>query len=213
MLFENREEGGRKLGELLLTKNYVHPIVVGLPRGGVITAWEVAQQLDCPLQVVIIRKIGSPIDPEYGIGAMSEDEECFFSPGADLFDVESYDIKKIIEMERLELRRRIKEYRGEELRIPSQQTIIVVDDGLATGVTASCAAKFLKKFNPQKIILAVPVGPRIIRSYLSDLYDEIVILERPLNFLGVGNWYKDFKQTSDEEVLEILNPHKKGDVS
>ncbi|HLW55803.1 MAG TPA: phosphoribosyltransferase family protein [Bacteriovoracaceae bacterium] len=212
MLFKNREYGGRKLGEFLLAKNFENPIIIGLPRGGVVTAAEVAKILNCPLQVVIVRKIGSPIDPEYGIGAMSEDEKCFFAPAAELFDTESEEVQSIVHTEREELKRRIKEYRGEELKIPPGRIIIIVDDGLATGVTASAAAKYLRKFKPQKLIFAAPVGPRTVHSYLKELCDEIILLETPPHFMGVGSWYDDFKQTTDAEVLDILKSNKSGDV-
>lgn len=213
MLFKSREDGGRKLGEFLLTKKFENPIIIGLPRGGVVTAAEVAKILKCPLQVAIVRKIGSPIDPEYGIGAMSEDEKCFFAPAAELFDTESEEVQSVVHAEREELRRRIKEYRGEELKIPANRIIIIVDDGLATGVTASAAAKYLKKFKPQKLIFAAPVGPRTVRNYLKELCDEIILLETPLNFMGVGSWYDNFKQTTDAQVLNILKTNMSDDVS
>jgi len=211
MLFKNRADGGEKLGNFLLNKNIENPIIIGLPRGGVITAAEVARILNCPLEIVIVRKIGSPQDPEYGIGAMSEDEECFFGPGADFFDLEGVEVQQIIEEEREELRRRIKKYRNRELMDMKDKTLIVVDDGLATGVTASAAIKFLKKKNPKSILFAVPVGPRLVRHYLKELCDEIIILEKPTHFLGVGNWYEEFKQTTDEEVTELLK--YRGDVT
>ncbi|MFA5584088.1 MAG: phosphoribosyltransferase family protein [Bacteriovoracaceae bacterium] len=211
MIFKNRSDGGKKLGEFLLSKNIENPLVIGLPRGGVVTAKEVAQILKCPLEIVIVRKIGSPQDPEYGIGAMSEDEECFFGPGADFFDIHGTEVQQIVEEERQELRRRIKQYRGRELMDMKDKTLIVVDDGLATGVTASAAIKFLKKKRPQRIIFAVPVGPRLVRHYLKELCDEIIVLEKPDHFLGVGNWYDEFEQTSDEEVIELMK--YRGDVT
>lgn len=212
MKFKNREDGGKQLGEFLLKRHFEKPIVIGLPRGGVVTAFEVAVVLKCPLEIVMVRKIGSPDDPEYGIGAMSEDEECFFSPQSSVYDLESDAVQSVIEEERVELRRRIKAYRGQALDIASGQTIILVDDGLATGVTATAALKFLKKFKPNKIIFAAPVGPSRVHGYLNDLCDEIILLNRPNPFGSVGGWYEEFEQTTDAEVKAILNRQKRGDA-
>lgn len=211
MLFKDRKDGGRKLAQVLLTHHFKNPIVVGLPRGGVVTAKEVSRILSCPMEIVIVRKIGSPEDPEYGIGAMSEDEECFFAPQAYQYDLGSDEVQSIIQDEKEELRRRIKLYRGHHLDLPFGKTIILVDDGLATGVSATAALKYLKNFNPQKLIFAAPVGPQRIRSYFKDLCDEIILLERPDDFISVGSWYDEFNQTSDAEVKSILNDDKWGD--
>lgn len=204
MLFKNRAQGGRKLGDFLAQRHFENPIVIALPRGGVVTAAQVARALHCPMDLLVVRKIGAPGDEEYGIGAMSEDEECFFSPGADLFDVSADEVQEVIKAERLELQRRIKLYRNRELKTVRGHTVIVVDDGLATGVTATAAIKYLRKKGPLKIVFAVPVGPQMVGSYLKELCDEVIILERPPFFSGIGLAYEDFSQTSDEEVMRLL---------
>lgn len=217
-IFENRRDAGKKLGKLLATKKYNAPIVLALPRGGVTVADEVAHILNAHLDVVIARKVGAPGQAEFGIGAISENEIPIFNPSTmNYFDLNSNDVISTIDSEINELRRRILHYRqGRILESMHGKTIILVDDGLATGVSAAAAGKFLRTLKPQKIILAVPVAPHEIDSFVREQFDEIICLYQPLNFSAVGIWYDDFTQVEDDEVMKVLekyNPNPSEEVS
>lgn len=208
-MFKNRVEAGQKLGEALLQREISSPLILALPRGGVPVANETAKALKTSLDVVIARKIGAPHHSEYGIGALSEDEAVLF--GQDVLssiDINGEDVKAVIDAEKEELRRRVSHYRGErKLQKLQGKSLILVDDGLATGVTAAAAGKFLRKFNPSKIILAVPVGPKDINPLVQELFDEIICLYQPENLRAVGLWFDDFEQVEDDEVIRILQQY------
>lgn len=210
-LFKDRVEAGKKLGAALKKKKITAPFVLALPRGGVVIGAEVAKILQCPLDVVISRKIGFPGHLEYGIGALSEDEVPLFNPSIlKYFEYDSQDVTQIVEEEKIEMKRRLKLYRDSRpLEKLETKTVILVDDGLATGVTAAAAGKFLKKLSPKKLILAVPVGPREISPLIEQQFDEIFCLYQPINFHGVGVWFNDFTQVEDREVLRILSKKTK----
>jgi predicted phosphoribosyltransferase len=166
----------------------------------------VAQTLNAPLDVVISRKIGAPGNEEFGIGAISENEGPYFAPSYSvLYDLHSPEVLSTVLREKAELRRRIQFYRhGASLPLMNQRTVIVVDDGLATGVSAIAAGLFLRTLNPLKLILAVPVAPDDYARDLRKYYDEIVCPFFIENLMSVGSWYRDFPQVSDEEVLATL---------
>lgn len=205
-VYEDRSQAGVILANVLMTHHIQDPLVIALPRGGVPVAKEIAKQLGVQLDVVIVRKIGMPGNREYGIGAMSEDLKPLFN-SVIFRDISENnpEIKKIVNEEKEELLRRIKLYRGErELPDLTGKTVILVDDGIATGITAAVAARFLKERGAQKIILAAPVGPRTISKILKETIDEFVCPNQPLDFSAVGLWYSDFHQITDEEVLDTL---------
>ncbi len=217
-IFENRRDAGKKLGKLVATKKYNAPVVLALPRGGVTVADEVAHILNAHLDVVIARKVGAPGQAEFGIGAISENEIPIFHPSTmNYFDLTKLQVVSTVDSEINELKRRILHYRqGRSLESMSGKTIIVVDDGLATGVSAAAAGKFLRTLKPQKLILAVPVAPHEIDPFVSEQFDDIVCLYQPLNFSAVGIWYEDFTQVEDNEVMKILekyNPDLSREVS
>jgi predicted phosphoribosyltransferase len=205
-MFVDRTDAGKELGEYLRLKKIPDPVVFALPRGGVTVAKEVAERLGVSLDVIIARKIGSPDQPEYGIGALSEDEVPLFNPEiVRYFDLKGPEISAIVAEEKAELRRRISYYRqGRKLPSLKGKTAILVDDGLATGVTAAAAGEFLKKLHPEKSVLAVPIGPREISPMVKEQFDEIICLQRPEFLQAVGLWYEDFTQVQDDEVLETL---------
>lgn len=205
--YQDRAHSGRVLSEAVAELHIQNPIVLGLPRGGVPVAAEVARQLAVPMDVLIVRKIGAPFNPEYGIGAICEDLVPVMSAQSFLpvEDIEE-DVAEIIENEKRELSRRIKLYRGDrKLPLLKNQTVILVDDGLATGVTASAAGKYVKSMGAKLVILAVPVGPQHRSSLLSKSVDQVVCPYTPSGFSGVGNWYFHFSQVSDDEVIQVLN--------
>jgi putative phosphoribosyl transferase len=209
VFFADRVNAGKKLGHALEYLQEEKPIILALPRGGVVVADEVAKILNVPMDVVIARKIGAPGHPEYGIGAISEDEVPSFNLEiVPYIDLRSPLVHEIVEDETNELRRRVKLYRGgHQLPQMTNKTVIVVDDGLATGVTALAAAKYLRTFNPKKLILAIPVGPLEVNLELKEIYDEILCLHSLQDFRSVGRWYQSFEQVEDSEVLHILKKY------
>jgi putative phosphoribosyl transferase len=208
-IFQNRIHAGKILGEKLLVRGFMNPVVLALPRGGVPVANEVARVLGAPLDVVIARKIGSPGHQEFAIGAMSEDCVPYFNKRTiHIYDIAGAEIKAIVNTESEEVHRRIKMYRGER-PLPSMQDrpVIVVDDGLATGATAAAAGAFIRKFHPRELIFAAPVCPTLISGEVKEEFDEIVCAQSIRDFQAVGLWYQDFRQVEDKEVMEILNQH------
>lgn len=208
-LFLNRLDAGKKLGYFLKEQKFHNAIILALPRGGVVVADEVARELQISLDVVIARKIGAPGQPEYGIGAISENSiPAFNSSAINIFDPSSQEIQTIIQEETEELRRRIQLYRGgHDLPSIKGKTVIVIDDGLATGATATAAAKFLRTCGPEELILAVPVGPNDPGPDVVNSYDRVICLHALSNLRGVGLWYDDFTQVEDDEVLRILKKY------
>lgn len=181
-------------------------VVVGLPRGGVPVAYEIARRFNSPLDIIIVRKLGAPGNPEYGIGAVAEDYGGLVNTRELRRLGVSYDaLEKLVTEERAELERRSQQFRAEHPAVPVEgRTAILVDDGLATGVTATAAARVLYQRGAKRLILAVPVGaPATIRSLEAEV-DQVVCLMAPGDFQAVGAWYSDFSQTTDEEVVRLL---------
>lgn len=208
-MFKDREDAGRQLADEILKRGIHHPILLALPRGGVSVAHEAARKLKTAFDVVVARKIGAPGQPEFGIGAISEESTATFNPGAShSFDLEGKEVRETIERESQELQRRLSHYRhGRKLPVLEGETVILIDDGLATGATARAAGLFLKTKNPKRLILAVPVVPADIDPSLEEIYDEIICLKKPSEFRAVGLFYDDFSQVEDAEVLSILRQH------
>jgi len=204
--FADRRDAGRQLAERLLSLVAERPVVVALPRGGVPVAREVAMALGAPLEILAVRKLGAPHNPEYGIGAVAED-------GTRLIDAEAVAglgingaaLDSIIARETAELRRRVKVYRDERPPLDLQgRTVIVVDDGIATGVTDTAALRALRRREPRRLILAVPVCAADSIGRLRGEADAIVCLLVPPLLYGVGQWYRDFSQVSDQDVVSVL---------
>lgn len=207
-MFENRSQAGRRLAEALVDRRGEGTIVLALPRGGVPVAAEVADALDAPLDLVMVRKIGAPGHPEYGIGAIVDgndpqivvDEATARMAGADAAYLEDAKRRELAEIER---RRRA--YLGDRPPLDvAGRTVVVVDDGIATGSTAKAALLALKKAGAARLVLAVPVAPIETVEALRAHADEIVALATPSPFHAVGLHYQDFDQTTDEEVVEAL---------
>lgn len=200
-------EAGQKLAEALQKyKNAENTIILALPRGGVVIGYEVAKKLNLPLDIVVPRKIGAPGDPEFAIGAVGETGEGIFDEmtiGA-YGITESY-LKNEIKKEKAEAARRLKLYRGSRPPLDlKNKTAIIIDDGLATGLTMRAAVKTVKKLGAAKIIVAVPVTPPEIAELIKKECDEIIYLEAPAFFGAVGSFYDEFGQTTDEEVVDLL---------
>lgn len=206
--YPNRYEAGKILCEYL--KDYVNQdeiIVLGLPRGGVPVAFEVAKALHAPLDVFIVRKLGVPGHEELAMGALAMGNVIVFNDEViSEFRLDQTAIENVIEAEKIELARREKAYRG--LRpFPNltNKRIILVDDGIATGATIRAAVKALRAFNPKEIIIAIPVAEINTCEKMAMIADKIVCPMQPQAFYAVGAWYEDFNQTSDEEVYRLLS--------
>lgn len=214
MLFKDRLEAGKKLAERLVELDVQDPIVLALPRGGVPVGFEVAKKLKSPLDVLVVRKLGSPTQPEFGIGAIAPENTAIYDDEAIRnLGIPEEEIRHIEEVERRELQRRIKIYRGKEMMPDLKgKTVILVDDGLATGVTARAAIKYILSRLPDKLIVAMPVcaldSAQSIHSIIRPMKDVIICLSTPYDFSSVGLWYKNFSQVTDEEVLSLLKKSK-----
>lgn len=204
--FADRREAGRKLAARLLPHVEEDPVVVGLPRGGIPVAEEVAAALGAPLEFLAVRKLGAPHNPEYGIGAIAEGGMRVLDPEAlAMLGIDDGMLAEIVARESAELRRRVEAYRGERAPLPLRdRVVIVVDDGVATGVTDTVALRALGRRRPRRLVLAVPVCVPDSAARLRQEADELVCLVEPRHLYGVGQWYRDFSQVSDREVVAAL---------
>jgi putative phosphoribosyl transferase len=206
--FRDRADAGRQLARELERFRAEEPIVLGLPRGGVPVAFEIANALGAPLDVVVVRKLGVPSQPELAMGAVGENGALVVNKrvvrlagvtGAQLVAAEA--------REREEVVRRARRFRGSRpaLRLDGH-TVIVVDDGIATGSTARAALEVAREHGASRVVLAVPVAAPDSLEQLAKLADEVVCLHAPRGFFAVGQWYENFTQVSDEEVTMLLAP-------
>lgn len=207
MIFTDRADAGIKLADKLKEYKSPNTIVLAIPRGGVMVGFEVARALDVPLDLVIPRKIGAPAEPELAIGAVAGSGEVrvLDSNLVRYLGVSQSYIDEEVERQVKEIERRSRLYRGDKpLPDVSQKTVIVVDDGIATGSTMMAAVRWLKTRHPKKLVLAVPVAPpETVQKFIPEV-DEIVVLETPQDFFAVGAWYRNFEQTTDDEVANLL---------
>ncbi len=204
--FEDRREAGRRLAEKLSRFKDERPVVFALPRGGVPVGYEISRALEAPLDVFVSRKLGAPGQPEFGIGAVAAggvrvlNEDVLRRLGIP----DDY-VEQITARETAEVERRLRYFRGERPEPDvGGRTAILVDDGLATGVTARAAVEALRSRGPQRLVLAAPVCAAQTAQLLGPEVDEVVCLESPSDLGAIGFWYKNFEQTSDEEVVELL---------
>ena len=213
-MYIDRVEAGERLAEALESAGpFENPIILALPRGGVPVAYEVAKRLHAPLDVIIVRKLGAPFNKEFAIGALVEgepervvlNEEAVYRLGVD----KRY-LDQVVAEEREELHRRQELYRGSQnpLKHLEGKTVILIDDGIATGYTMKAALAAIREQNPAAIIVAVPVAPADTLDEMERLADRVVVLETPEPFWAVGAHYEKFDQTSDEEVIELLKKAK-----
>ena len=206
--FQDRREAGRELARLLATiENRADVVVLALPRGGVPVAYEIARALGAPLDVFLVRKLGTPGHQELAMGAIASggirvlNDEVVHALG-----IRPDQIDAVARREQAELERRDASYRGgRPLRALTGRTVILVDDGLATGSTMKAAVQAVKQQHPARVVVAVPVGAAETCRALGAIADQVICARTPSPFSAVGQWYRDFSQTSDDEVIALLS--------
>jgi putative phosphoribosyl transferase len=205
-MFADRRDAGRRLAERLEKLGLRDPVIFALPRGGVPVGYEVAKRLSAPLDVFVVRKLGVPGYEELAMGAIASGGVRVLNESIiEALHIEPESIDRVAMIEARELERRERAYRGDRPMARAEgRTAILIDDGLATGATMRAAAQGLGQLRPASIVAAVPVGTDRTCDDLADHVDRVVCLEMPTDFSGVGVWYRDFKQTSDEEVRRLL---------
>jgi putative phosphoribosyl transferase len=207
-MFRDRQDAGRRLAAELLKYKDQNPIVVAVPRGGVPVGAEVARELGAPLDIVVVRKLGAPGQPELGLGGVSDGDQprtIVNEELARMLGVSEEYLLREIRLQLKEVDRRQKVYRGGQPALNlSGRTVIVVDDGIATGGSIRAALRSIRRANPKWLVLAVPVAPLDAIEALRSEADDVVCLDARVSFGGVGEFYRDFRQTSDEDVIRLL---------
>lgn len=220
MQFRDRQQAGRELGRALLGYVGVDALVLGLPRGGVPVAVEVAGVLEAPLDIWIVRKLGAPPQPELGMGAIAEGPAIYLDRDMiAILGLTERQVMDVVRREADEIRRRVALYRaGRPAPDLRGRTVILVDDGIATGGTTRAAIKGVRKRRAGKVILAAPVASPNAVAALRPLVDDLICPRQPYQLLAIGAWYEDFRQVSDAEVPRLLGlararPHFRSDVA
>lgn len=206
MIFRDRADAGRRLADQLVADRFQDPVVLALARGGVVVAAPIAAALRTGVIPFVVRKIGAPGHREFGIGAVAEgNDDVIVSDAASRIGVSAEALEQLAAEERSEVRRRVERYRrGRPLPLLEGRDVILVDDGLATGVTAEAALVAVRRQRPRRLVLAVPVSAPDTLARLSPLADSLLCLAVPQDFSAVGEWYERFDQTTDDEVLAIV---------
>lgn len=210
-MFTNRREAGKKLGHALKQIPMTSPLVLALPRGGVVVGYEIARILHAPLDVIVARKLGAPGNPEFGIGAIAEEHSVFLNADAIAHLGLTKAAREAIQRnEQIELNRRIRKYRKtRSLPDLTARTVILTDDGLATGVTAKAAILSLRKKHPGKLLFASPVCARQTAEELRSIDIPVICTMEPSDLTSIGSYYRTFPQTKDEEVVRLLAQNRK----
>ena len=208
MTFRDRSDAGRRLAKALASYKGRHAVVLALPRGGVPVAAEVAATLDAPLDLILVRKIGVPTQPELAMGAVVDGVAPIVVRNEEVIELsgttaDEFDMACARELAEIERRRQL--YIGERARAEvAGQVVIVIDDGIATGATTRAALRAIRIRKPKELVLAVPVAPQDTITQLRGEVDALICLETPDPFMAIGYFYRDFRQISDEEVVETL---------
>ncbi|MCL1977655.1 MAG: phosphoribosyltransferase [Candidatus Bathyarchaeota archaeon] len=209
-IFLNRIDAGRQLADALKTQSFVDGLILAIPRGGVVIGFEVAETLELPLDIIIPRKIGSPENPELAIGAMTEDGTAILDENLiSYLNVSKDYIYHESEKQKQEIQRRMQVYRQNEPYPDLEgRDVIVVDDGIATGSTMKAALVSVKNRGAKSVIAAIPVGPTTTIEELKQQADRVFCLYMPEVFYAIGEFYDDFTQTSDVEVIDLLRKNR-----
>ncbi|MGA7328631.1 MAG: phosphoribosyltransferase [Rhodomicrobium sp.] len=209
MIYKNRVEAGKELAQALALYENQESVILALPRGGAVVAAQISRAFDAPLDLVLVRKLGAPMQPELAMGAVVDDAEISVVRNEDIISSygiteEEFDYVLNAELDEIERRRRL--YLGDRPRARVRGRVaIVVDDGIATGATVRAACKAIRKRNPAELVIAAPVAPTSISEELGGDADEIVCPHCFEPFYAIGFYYEDFRQISDEEVIRILD--------
>lgn len=204
-MFKNRKHAGIELGNALEKYEGMNPIILAIPRGGIVVGYYAALHLRCDFDVIIVRKLGFPEQPEAAFGAIAEDGSLYIDPLSNKFLSKDI-IEKVEQKEKKEILRRIQKYRkGKKLQDLKNRVVIIVDDGIASGATIFAAIKMCRKKQPEKLVVAAPVSGVSKLSKLEAVTDEVVILEKRKNFFAVSEGYLDFSNLSDTEVIHYMN--------
>lgn len=207
MIFRDRADAAQRLAKKLTHLRNEKPVILAIPRGGVVTGDVIARELGCKLDVIVSRKVGAPDNCELAIGAVMHDGSFFPNVGIiDALNVPQEYIDSEIKSQLKEIERRLTKFRGNVKYDLENKTVVLVDDGIATGATMFAALEWVKKQNPRRLVVAIPVGPSDTIERLSRLA-EVVVIEAPELFSAVGEFYNDFEQVDDSEVIEILRKH------
>ena len=206
--FADRRDAGRRLAGLLTDLRLENPVVVGIPRGGIPVAAEVARALEAPLDFIVVRKVGAPQNPEYAVGALAEgDVSVIDDETVQALRLGAAELDEVVGRAKRELTERLARYKDRRRLAVAGRTVLLVDDGLATGRTAQAAARSLRERGATRVILAVPVAaPESVRR-LRSWVDDVVCVETPADLWAIGFWYEDFSPTSDAEVEALLAEH------
>ena len=208
MLFQNRTDAGRRLAGVLMKYKGQHPVVLALPRGGVPVAAEVAAVLDAPLDLVLVRKIGVPNQPELAMGAVTDGKQPAVVRNDEIIElcgISEEAFEAVCKEELIEIERRRQRYIGDRPRAEVEgKIVIIIDDGIATGATTLAAIKAVRSRKPRELVLAVPVAPPNSIEKLHSEVDAVVCLDAPRDFGAIGYFYRDFRQVDDEEVIATL---------
>lgn len=208
MIFKDRADAAKKLAKKLSWLKKENPIILAIPRGGVVIGHVISSILDCKLDIVVSRKIGAPDNSELAIGAVMHDGSYF--PNIEItrmINVPESFVEEEIQKQLKEIDRRLMKFRGSNEYDFAGKTVVIVDDGIATGATMFVAARWAKKQKPKELIIAIPVGPKETIEKLNQVADKVVVLESPYIFNAVGEFYDEFDQVSDNEVLEIMRKY------
>lgn len=214
-MFRDRMEAGQKLAAELAGLGLRNPVVLALPRGGVPVAAEIARTLKAPLDLLIVRKVGAPGNPELAVAAMVDGDPPDLVLNREIveaYGLDDAELRTLANRERPELERRRHVYRAGRPPVPvADRTVILVDDGAATGTTMKVAVRALKRRSPREIVIALPVAPPATLEELGQEADRIVCLSRPARFLALGYHYRDFPQLTDDEMIAMLpRPEPRG---
>lgn len=207
MIFRDRVDAGRQLALRLAHLRGEDVVVLGLPRGGVPVAFEVARALDAPLDVIVVRKVGVPWQPELAMGAVGEDGAMIVNSAVvRAAQIQAAELAAATTTARAELAERVERLRGDRPRVDlTGRVAVIVDDGIATGATARVACQVAREHGADRVVLAVPVAPPSAVEALSEVADEVVCVLQPYRFQAVGQFYDDFQPTTDEDVARLLH--------
>jgi putative phosphoribosyl transferase len=218
VVFQDRTDAGRRLAEMVRAQALTDPLVLALPRGGVPVGIEVARAVAADFDVFVARKVGAPGRAELGVGAVAETRDADAPDGSGeptvwldhgllrRLGLVATDVARTVAAEKEELRRRVRVYRGGRPPVPvADRTVILVDDGIATGGTVRASLHALSRSGAARVLLGVPVGPMDVLTSLGEECDEVLAVEAPRNFRAVGAWYRVFDQLTDEAVIALLN--------